>query len=101
MAGISSVVRGRAFEHSVVALLSSYRFVLKHTGGPHDRGIDFRGFWRSPDDESVPVVGQCKCINKRVGPDAVRELHATAVAQFLPTLAMLVSATGYVDDVIS
>lgn len=95
MAGLaSSVVRGRAFEQNVVELLTSYRFTLHRTGGPNDRGVDFRGFWKPLDGKSIPVIGQCKCQKRRVGPDAVRELHAAVISQFSANLALLVSASG-------
>jgi hypothetical protein len=82
-------------------MFALYRFVLHRTGGPHDRGVDFRGFWRALDNGIVPVIGQCKCQKKRVGPDAVRELHATASTQYTPNLALLVSASGFTSGAIN
>ncbi|XP_065840920.1 uncharacterized protein [Oscarella lobularis] len=93
---MSAVQKGRRFELAVVELLSRYRFVVEHTGGSNDRGVDFRGYWRPSERISLPVIGQCKAYSRRLRPCEVREMEGTArLHSAPPTLALLVSSNGF------
>ena len=95
---MSAVQKGRRFELAVVELLSRYRFVVEHTGGSNDRGVDFRGYWRPSERISLPVIGQCKAYSRRLRPCEVREMEGTArLHSAPPTLALLVSSNGFAN----
>lgn len=50
---------GLNYEKLVLAVLESYSFQLKHTGGTGDGGQDFTGCWRLP-QRNIPVIGECR-----------------------------------------
>ena len=86
---------GRHFEELVVHSLRKYSFDVAVCGGPKDRGIDFRGVWQLR-ASSVPVIGQCRRYQKRLGPKHVRELVGTLTHEAKGTLGIIVTECGWV-----
>lgn len=69
----STVYKGTLYEY--VAQEALYNEFGRHglsslmrTGGASDKGVDLLGKWKD-----VPVIVQCKCWNKKVGPTIWRE----------------------------
>jgi hypothetical protein len=77
---------GTAFEDLTMQTLAPLRFVLRRSGGAHDKGIDLVGSWRLPSvggGVAVPpptVYVQCKCVAAAVGPEYVRSFMGAVTA---------------------
>ena len=101
----SNPVRGAAFEHVSLALLTSLPLSLhlSHTGQSNDQGVDLLGILSSPPTASPStlhrLVCQCKMEGKPTGAAALRGLEGT-VGQYAAgsggsVVGMLVSAQPY------
>jgi hypothetical protein len=76
----SNVHQGTLYEYTVAKILQAFNFNLQRTGRRNDLGIDLIGHWRLPtqtkwDDETMPVIIQCK--TSKATPAMVRELEGT------------------------
>ena len=88
---------GRQFEEIAAESLRKFSFDVAVCGGPKDRGIDFKGFWRLK-STSVPIIGQCRRYKRRLGPKHVRELEGTLTHEVNGTLGIIVSESGWVTE---
>lgn len=88
---------GRQFEEIAAESLRKFSFDVAVCGGPKDRGIDFKGFWRLK-SMSVPIIGQCRRYKRRLGPKHVRELEGTLTHEVNGTLGIIVSESGWVTE---
>ena len=103
----SNPVRGTAFEHVALALLSSLPLSLHltHTGQSNDQGVDLLGVLSTPSASSPTslhrLVCQCKMEGKPTGAAALRGLEGT-VGQYASSggsvVGMLVSAQPYTQQ---
>ncbi|KAK8152425.1 hypothetical protein BC567DRAFT_140202, partial [Phyllosticta citribraziliensis] len=99
----ASVYVGTHYEYTVATTLARLGFKLTRTGRARDYGIDLLGSWTLPVPVPRPlrVLLQCKCSNKKLGPDKVRELEGAFTGaptewrqeDFLGLLATTNSAT--------
>jgi len=83
---------GRGYEEAVQLLFLSIGIDARLVGGRSDGGVDLQGRWRLAPERSIPIIAQCKLIEKKCPPSFVRELEGT-VARLSDTLAMLVSSS--------
>ena len=103
----SNPIRGTAFEHVSLALLTSLPLPLHltHTGQSNDQGVDLLGVLSSPSAASSDtlhrVVCQCKMEGKPTGAASLRGLEGT-VGQYASgggsVIGMLVSAQPYTQQ---
>eukprot|EP01104_Vermistella_antarctica_P007032 TRINITY_DN17768_c0_g1_i1.p1 TRINITY_DN17768_c0_g1~~TRINITY_DN17768_c0_g1_i1.p1 ORF type:complete len:263 (+),score=8.48 TRINITY_DN17768_c0_g1_i1:194-982(+) len=91
----SYVSRGTEFEELVVDSLRRFAFDIQRTGGPGDKGIDFRGTWQLPPELKVPVIGQCKFSSRRLKAMYIRELEGVLSHHAPGTLGLLISSVGF------
>ena len=104
----SNPIRGAAFEHVSLALLSSLPLSvnLSHTGQSNDQGVDLLGLLSTPSATSPAtlhrLVCQCKMEGRPTGAAALRGLEGT-VGQYASgvdssVIGMLVSAQPYTQQ---
>ncbi|KAF8329436.1 uncharacterized protein EI90DRAFT_3281117 [Cantharellus anzutake] len=123
----SAVQRGTEFERrSLLVLQKHLSMSLNRIGGKSDGGIDLQGWWWLPsfaltrkefDDglrRRVRVLAQCKAIQKKMGPNFVREMEgvlfqysnetAASASQLIdtmiPTVAVLISQSPFTTSTI-
>jgi restriction system protein len=80
---------GQDFERAFQRLLEKRNYLVEHTGGAGDQGVDLR--LRTPDG---PVIVQCKAHAARIGPGAVRDLWGS-IQHHAAFEGWLVSLSGY------
>lgn len=80
---------GAEFERAFVLLLMRRGYMLKHTGGPGDAGVDV-----VLQTKKGTVLVQCKAHGEKIGPAAVRDLYGTLVHRKAEE-AWLVSLQGF------
>ena len=100
---LSAVRRGARYELMITRrCLPKYDFNVTRCGKVNDRGVDFRGSWTLLGLDSIPVLGQCKCFQRPIGPVIIREFAAVVKreqrhANDVPYLGVICAAGGFTE----
>ncbi|GAO45922.1 hypothetical protein SAICODRAFT_90186 [Saitoella complicata NRRL Y-17804] len=94
----TTVYRGTLYEYTVQTVLRRLNFLLRRCGGADDRGIDLRGSWYLQNDaDPLRVIVQCKSLNRKIGPNLVREMEGAIANESNGTLGVFASNQPYTD----